>query len=520
MILSTYASLYQCIDQCVKAGSGYVVDFSVFAQNLISYCGCSFHAESTTFSLANHQRTVYRKAKLSSDSFIHLQIEANENITSLDATSSVSQLFTTNDESRSIYRTAIPSYLIPVGQKRISAQVPSPKCEHVIGQTCSSILKLTLKVQLSSYQLILTEYIEMEITGDECQTGLAAGDQCWYNPTSNVETLALAQLTCQQTHSSGHLPKSEQINHLRSGFINDAFDQLNHDEFWAQNYQTQCFKWYSYNVDVKPTQCQLKHAVLCVTPPPHRSPPLPVMALNMKRITEKDTIITWTHNAKIDNTVGYELHQVIDSTQLSPTTLQLRLPLNQERVVYNDILFKCPPFAPVRLFLDMSHIFDRSKRAQIEASLKDFKQKYFTTNITSTGRGQKTTTRNQNLENFLIRKRIKNDIGELQKMLDDVNDKYWINLDFVVHVDNGIKYPELSIKSSHLAKVTKFVELTLTKDLHLPKKSLLKLFCSFRTKIDLSLAIRAVDNANNYGKFSFPIQIPGIGVRKDFSYGP
>ena len=378
-----------CSDQRSTDASQSAIDLTELSVNIISYCGCSFKAEASLISLQEAKSTTHYRAGLTSDSFIQLDLVTARHIESVEGTISLAQLFPTSDEAQAIYRYSLPSHVFTHDSSSMSALVPSPKCEHIIGNTCASVMKLTLWLKFSSSSLLLTSYLRMGITGDECTGSLSAGNHCWYAPTTELESLPMAKLLCQQAHSTGHLPEMGQINYLRGGFINDAVGQLDQDEFWVQTSpNVPCAKWYSYNVNVKPTQCQLKHAVICVTPPPHFSPPLPVTSLNVSQ-EGTSSVVTWKHDGVIDGTASYELHQVVDATLKHPTNLQLTKPAGNERIVYKDGNFHCPPFAPVRLFLDMSGVFDRGTRDVVEKRLEAFKQTYFSTNVTSSQRLQR-----------------------------------------------------------------------------------------------------------------------------------
>ena len=198
------------------------IDLTELSANLISYCGCSFKAEASLISLQEPKTTTHYHAGLTSDSFIQLDLVTTRQIESVEGTISLAQLFTTSDEAQAIYRYSLPSHSFIHDISSMSALVPSPKCEHVIADTCASVMKLTLRLNFSSSSLLLTSYLHMGITGDECTTPLSAGDYCWYAPTTELESLSMAQLSCQQMHSAGHLPEMGHINHLRGGFINDA----------------------------------------------------------------------------------------------------------------------------------------------------------------------------------------------------------------------------------------------------------------------------------------------------------
>ena len=116
------------------------------------------------------------------------------------------------------------------------------------------------------------------------------------------------------------------------------------------------------------------------------------------------------------------------------------------------------------------------RRNEILRKFEDFKHNYFSTNVTSKGiRGS-----DSNLVNFVIIKRRDGNVATLEKLLNEITDDYWKNLDFQVLVDDGISTPEIEIQKSHSPKIEKFVKLTLPKDLTLPSKSLVNLFCSLR----------------------------------------
>ena len=158
-----------------------------------------------------------------------------------------------------------------------------------------------------------------------------------------------------------------------------------------------------------------------------------------------------------------------------------RTPSKLKSVIYNQTdseKFQCPPFAPIRLYLDLASVYMLERKNEILRKFEDFKHDYFRTNITSKGESRR--SENSNLQNFIIVKRRDGKAESLKKILDEISDEYWKNLDFQVLVDEGLSIPEIEVQKSHVPKVEKFIKLTLPKDLTLPSKSLVQIFCSLR----------------------------------------